>query len=148
MPLHSTSRTDGTEGSFGRLRYLSGGDRPSQTAHLTLSPLGIHPGGLGFRHEKGGISPVAPPRLATGLHSLPPILHIPCQNPGPGCSKGPRGLSVLPRVGGIFTTTTTSPGPSPRQRPSRYAIRAGQNLPGKEFRYLRHPDFCRNRTIS
>ena len=27
------------EGTFGRLRYLLGGDRPSQTAHLTLSPL-------------------------------------------------------------------------------------------------------------
>ena len=80
---------------------------------------------------------MAPPCLATGLHSLPPILHIPCQNPAPGCSKGPRGLSVLPRVGGIFTTTTTSPGPSLRQRPSRYAIRAGRNLPDKEFRYLR-----------
>ena len=26
------------EGTFGRLRYLLGGDRPSQTAHLTLSP--------------------------------------------------------------------------------------------------------------
>jgi hypothetical protein len=25
----------------------------------------------------------------------------------------------------------------PRQRPSRYAIRAGRNLPDKEFRYLR-----------
>jgi hypothetical protein len=24
-----------------------------------------------------------------------------------------------------------------RQRPSRYAIRAGRNLPDKEFRYLR-----------
>ena len=24
-----------------------------------------------------------------------------------------------------------------RQRPNRYAIRAGQNLPDKEFRYLR-----------
>ena len=27
-----------TERTFGRLRYLLGGDRPSQTAHLTLSP--------------------------------------------------------------------------------------------------------------
>ena len=27
-----------SEGTFGRLRYLLGGDRPSQTAHLTLSP--------------------------------------------------------------------------------------------------------------
>src|SRR5579859_822574 len=26
------------EGTFGRLRYLFGGDRPSQTAHLPLSP--------------------------------------------------------------------------------------------------------------
>jgi hypothetical protein len=25
----------------------------------------------------------------------------------------------------------------PRQRPSRYAFRAGRNLPDKEFRYLR-----------
>ena len=25
------------EGNFGRLRYFLGGDRPSQTAHLTLS---------------------------------------------------------------------------------------------------------------
>ena len=26
------------EGNFGRLRYFLGGDRPSQTPHLTLSP--------------------------------------------------------------------------------------------------------------
>ena len=34
-----TQRTisDRAEGTFGRLRYLLGGDRPSQTAHLTLS---------------------------------------------------------------------------------------------------------------
>ena len=30
-----------TEGTFGRLRYLLGGDRPSQTARQTLSPIGI-----------------------------------------------------------------------------------------------------------
>ena len=29
------------EGIFGRLRYSLGGDRPSQTAHLTLSPTTI-----------------------------------------------------------------------------------------------------------
>ena len=29
------------EGTFGRLRYLLGGDRPSQTARQTLSPIGI-----------------------------------------------------------------------------------------------------------
>ncbi len=31
-----------TEGTFGRLRYLLGGDRPSQTAHLILSYDRIH----------------------------------------------------------------------------------------------------------
>ena len=29
------------EGTFGRLRYTLGGDRPSQTAHLSLSPTRI-----------------------------------------------------------------------------------------------------------
>ena len=34
-----------SEGTFGRLRYLLGGDRPSQTARQTLSPIGItYPG--------------------------------------------------------------------------------------------------------
>ena len=37
----------------------------------------------------------------------------------------------------IFTHSSISPGPLLRQRPSRYAIRAGRNLPDKEFRYLR-----------
>ena len=55
----------------------------------------------------------------------------------PSCSKGPRGLSVLPRVGGIFTSTTISLNPWLRQLPSRYAIHAGRYLTDKEFRYLR-----------
>ena len=41
------------------------------------------------------------------------------------------------RVCGIFTTATISPSPSWRQYSCRYAIRAGRNLPDKEFRYLR-----------
>src|SRR5438552_5422004 len=53
------------------------------------------------------------------------------------CSKGSRGLSVLIRERGIFTTTATSPSRSWRQCSSRYAIHAGRNLPDKEFRYLR-----------
>jgi hypothetical protein len=52
-------------------------------------------------------------------------------------SEALRGLPVLSRVMCIFTHTTISPGPLLRQRPSRYAIRAGRNLPDKEFRYLR-----------
>src|SRR4029453_2506126 len=39
--------------------------------------------------------------------------------------------------GGIFTATTTSLSSSLRQRSTRYTIRAGRNLPDKEFRYLR-----------
>jgi hypothetical protein len=52
-------------------------------------------------------------------------------------SKAPRGLFVLLRVGRIFTANSISPSPSLRQRPDRYAFRAGRNLPDKEFRYLR-----------
>ena len=55
----------------------------------------------------------------------------------PCCSKGARGLSVQLRVIGIFTDSSISPSLLLRQRPSRYTIRAGRNLPDKEFRYLR-----------
>ena len=65
------------------------------------------------------------------------MLHTTDQSPVPGYSKGSWGLSVLLRVSGIFTGTTTSPRSSLRQRPYRYTIRAGRNLPDKEFRYLR-----------
>ena len=59
------------------------------------------------------------------------------QKPMPSCSKGSRGLSVLLRVTGIFTGTTVSLSLWLRQWGNRYAIRAGRNLPDKEFRYLR-----------
>ena len=80
---------------------------------------------------------MAPPKLTLRLQSLPPMLHIQHQKPVPSCSKGSQGLSVLPRVTGIFTGTTVSLSPLWRQCPDRYAIRAGRNLPDKEFRYLR-----------
>ena len=47
-----------------------------------------------------------------------------------------RGLNVSLRVPGIFPGTTSSPSNSFRQSYDRYAIRAGRNLPDKEFRYL------------
>ena len=53
------------------------------------------------------------------------------------CSKGAQGLSVLLRVLGIFTESAISLSPGLRQWGNRYAIRAGRNLPDKEFRYLR-----------
>jgi hypothetical protein len=127
------------EGTFVLLRYLLGGDRPSQTAHLALFPAsGFTDDRLDANitrvvfHQDGstrtGVPDSQPPTYATHDYAKHPIL---------GCSKGSRGLSVLPRVRGIFTTTSISPSPSLRQCPSRYAIRAGRNLPDKEFRYLR-----------
>ncbi len=80
---------------------------------------------------------MAPRKLAPPLHSLPPILHMLPLDSLQSCSKGAQGLSVLPRVPGIFTESAVSLSPWSRQWGDRYAIRAGRNLPDKEFRYLR-----------
>ena len=125
------------EGTFGRLRYSFGGDRPSQTAHLTLSIHRFHGAMLEFQQQKSGIPTVAPTRPESCLPCLPPILCIRYRNPISGYSQALRGLSVQSRVMGIFTHTSISPGPLLRQRSNRYTIRAGRNLPDKEFRYLR-----------
>ena len=93
--------------------------------------------GLGGQGVGGGIPRSAPRKLALPLLSLPPILYATPRHPPPSCSEGSRGLSVLPRVAGIFTGSAVSPGPWSRQRPGRCAFRAGRNLPDKEFRYLR-----------
>ena len=106
------------------------------------------------------ISRVTPLRLTTKLQSLLAILHITSQEPISEYSKGSRGLSVLLRVNSIFTATTISPSLLLRQRPDHYTIRAGRNLPDKEFRYLRtvivtaaihqglNSMLCRNRLTS
>ena len=85
---------------------------------------------------------MTPRALAHTLLRLPPILYINHQNPVSNCSKAPWGLSVLSQVTSIFTSTTISPSTLLRQLPNHYtfrdyAFRAGQNLPDKEFRYLR-----------
>ena len=98
------------ERTFERLRYSFGGDRPSQTARLTMSPDRIHGRRLEFQHLRSGIPRLTPQWLTPLFHSLPPILYIKCRNPILGYSKAPWGLSVLPRVTGIFTGTTISPG--------------------------------------
>ncbi len=126
-----------SEGTFGRLRYSFGGDRPSQTVHLTMSIIRFYGSMLEFQQQKGGIPTLTPHKLTFMLPSLPPILYIYCRNPISGYSKALRGLSVQSRVMRIFTHTSISPGPLLRQRSSRYTIRAGRNLPDKEFRYLR-----------
>ena len=65
------------------------------------------------------------------------MLHSEVQCPMTSCSKGAWGLFVLSREIGILTDAAISPSLRRRQLPSRYAIRAGRNLPDKEFRYLR-----------
>ena len=126
-----------SEGTFGRLRYLLGGDRPSQTAHLTVSPDPIQGRRLENQQSKSGIPPATPRKLTPALPCLPPILYMQYRIPVPSWSKAPWGLSVLARVTSIFTGTSISPDALSRQCPNHYAFRAGRNLPDKEFRYLR-----------
>ena len=92
---------------------------------------------LELKQTKGRISTAAPQILAYLLQSLRPILHITCPDSMISYSKGSRGLFVPSRVIGIFTDTTISLGSRLRQCPDHYTIRAGRNLPDKEFRYLR-----------
>ena len=126
--------TNRREGTFRSLRYSFGGDHPSQTARQAVSS---QSGELAPRQRKGRISTAAPQTLACPLRSLRPILHIRCPGAALSCSKGSRGLFVPSRVIGIITDTTISLGSWLRQCPDHYTIRAGRNLPDKEFRYLR-----------
>ena len=82
-----------TEGTFGRLRYSLGGDRPSQTARLTLSRISLL-SRLEFQSTKSGIPTSTPLKLTSQLLRLPPILYILDQNSISGYSKAPWGLSV------------------------------------------------------
>ena len=80
--------------TFERLRYLFGGDRPSQTAHLTVSPDPIQGRRLEIQQIKGGIPRLTPQKLTPLFHSLPPILYMKYRNPTLSYSKAPWGLSV------------------------------------------------------
>ena len=80
---------------------------------------------------------MTPLKLASKFHSLPPILYITHRTSISSYSKAPWGLSVLMRVTCIFTGIKISPSLWLRQYPDHYTFRAGQNLPDKEFRYLR-----------
>ena len=102
-----------------------------------MSPALIQRRRLEFQYRKDGI-PTATPQMPKHLFPcVPSILCMQHRNPILGYSKAPWGLSVLSRVTGIFTGTTISPGGLLRQCPNHYAFHAGQNLPDKEFRYLR-----------
>ena len=83
-----------SEGTFERLRYSLGGDRPSQTARLTVSPDRIHGRWLENQQYKGGIPRLPPHKLTPVLLRLPPILYMHYQSSVLSCSKAPWGLSV------------------------------------------------------
>ena len=83
-----------SEGIFERLRYSLGGDRPSQTARLTVSPYQFHGTGLEPQYSQSGIPTATPQTLACLLLSLPPILYRKYRNPISACSEAPWGLSV------------------------------------------------------
>ena len=82
------------EPTFERLRYLFGGDRPSQTARLTVSPDRIHGRRLENQQIKGGIPRMTPYKLTPVLPSLPPILYMIYRFPVLSYSEAPWGLSV------------------------------------------------------
>ena len=133
VPLHSTVDYQPTRGYLWKppLRFWR---RPPQSNY---PPSSVSLAGLELRYTKGSISTSTPRILAYPLQCLLPILHIVYPNSALSCSKGSRGLFVPLRVPGIFTGTTISPSSRLRQCPDRYTIRAGRNLPDKEFRYLR-----------
>ena len=83
-----------SERTFGRLRYSLGGDRPSQTAHLTVSPDQIHGRRLESQYPKSGIPRLPPQMLAHLLPRLPPILYMEYRDPISSYSEAPWGLSV------------------------------------------------------
>ena len=64
------------EPTFERLRYFFGGDRPSQTARLTMSPDPIQGRRLEFQYHKCGIPRLTPHRLTPVLPCLPHILYM------------------------------------------------------------------------
>ncbi len=108
-----------------RLRYILGGDRPSQTTHLTRSSRRDNGRKLGCQRRGW---PAGDLRLASLVRSLPPILYDePAANAGPQRFTG---LSVLLQVA---TTSAISPGLWLETASKSLRLRAGRNLPDKEF---------------
>ncbi len=65
-----------TESTFGRLSYSLGGDRPSQTARLTVYQDLIQRVWVESLYYRGGIPTVGHPKLASWNQSLPPMLYM------------------------------------------------------------------------
>ena len=100
-PLYLYTRrmiSNHSEGTFERLRYSLGGDRPSQTAHLTMSRFVIQRYRLESQQPKSGIPKLTPRTPKRPFLRLPPILCISCRDSISSYSKAPWGLSVQSRV--------------------------------------------------
>ncbi len=135
---HYTLRTISSraEGTFGRLRYFLGGDRPSQTAHQTLSSPNIRTDELEIQCNKGGIS--------TGLHrDRSPgfkVSHLCCAYYTKlQCQATVKVHGSFCPAAGIrhLYRTCNFTEPIAETALTSYTIHAGRNLPDKEFRYLR-----------
>ena len=111
---------------------FSGAWRPTQTAHLPLSP-----SGLGMQPREGSVSLAPPLGLAPELRRLLPTLHIQDHTPATGCSKAPQGLRLRLGGTGLFASKSISPGSTWGQRGSRWTIHASRQLSGKVLRYLK-----------
>ena len=137
MPLHSANDFQPFWGNLWAPPLLFG-RRPPQSNCPPDTVLQPDNGcKLEIKQSKGGIPRATPYKLASIHQSLPPILYKNYLIPISSYSKAPWGLSVLSRVTCIFTGIKISPSLWLRQYPDHYAFRAGQNLPDKEFRYLR-----------
>ena len=99
------------EGTFERLRYLLGGDRPSQTLHQPRFRSWLHKHRLEGYVPQSGISPLPPPPPQGQAPRLPPILRSATPPSMTSLSQAPRGLFVRVWVDGIFTATSISPSP-------------------------------------
>jgi len=116
--------SDASELTFIQLWYSFRVRRPSETTHHAGSPF-----------KKGEKTQSA--RVVSHERKLPPILHTRIFFSVQGYSQGAQGLTVYLRVLRIFTENSISLSPRWRQRGDHETIHAGQNLPDKEFRYLR-----------
>src|SRR3954463_12508096 len=105
MPLHSTHDFQPVGGTL-CAPPLHFRRRPPQSNYPPDTvPTPDHGSGLEAQNTKGGIPRLPPRGLASPLQRLPPILGDVHQTSMSNCSKGSRGLSVQPRVLGIFTET-------------------------------------------
>src|SRR5262249_32263505 len=96
-PLYLYARcpiADRAEGTFGLLRYLFGGDRPSQTAHLSLSTPWLAGPGYNSSTTRLVFQGSTHGRPEEPGHRLPATLRMTGLSPILSYSKGSRGLSV------------------------------------------------------